>query len=85
MKYKSSLSTSIISSVKDGEFRQYRGARDGDALLYFVKKQQWQSIEPLSAWKKPDTTHMSVLSYFFKLSHTLKVRSPSPLSHRFTA
>ncbi|XP_017070301.1 thioredoxin-related transmembrane protein 1 isoform X2 [Drosophila eugracilis] len=61
-----------IYHVKDGEFRQYRGARDGDALLYFVKKQQWQSIEPLSAWKKPDTLHMSVLSYFFKLSHTLK-------------
>lgn len=61
-----------IYHVKDGEFRQYRGARDGDTLLYFVKKQQWQSIEPLSAWKKPDTTHMSVLSYFFKLSHTLK-------------
>ncbi|XP_037712713.1 thioredoxin-related transmembrane protein 1 isoform X2 [Drosophila subpulchrella] len=61
-----------IYHVKDGEFRQYRGARDGDALLYFVKKQQWQSIEPLSAWKKPDTIHMSVLSYFFKLSHTLK-------------
>ncbi|XP_034650288.1 thioredoxin-related transmembrane protein 1 isoform X1 [Drosophila subobscura] len=61
-----------IYHVKDGEFRQYRGARDGDALLHFLKKQQWQSIEPLSAWKKPDTIHMSVLSYFFKLSHTLK-------------
>ncbi|XP_017106271.1 thioredoxin-related transmembrane protein 1 isoform X2 [Drosophila bipectinata] len=61
-----------IYHVKDGEFRQYRGARDGDALLFFVKKKQWESIEPLSAWKKPDTFHMSVLSYFFKLSHTLK-------------
>ncbi|EDW74681.2 uncharacterized protein Dwil_GK15815 [Drosophila willistoni] len=61
-----------IYHVKDGEFRQYRGARDGDALLFFLKKQQWQSIEPLSAWKKPDTIHMSLLSYFFKLSHTLK-------------
>ncbi|XP_034134680.1 thioredoxin-related transmembrane protein 1 isoform X2 [Drosophila guanche] len=61
-----------IYHVKNGEFRQYRGARDGDALLHFLKKQQWQSIEPLSAWKKPDTIHMSVLSYFFKLSHTLK-------------
>lgn len=29
-------------------------------------------MEPISAWKKPDTLHMSVLSYFFKLSHTLK-------------
>ncbi|XP_068144903.1 thioredoxin-related transmembrane protein 1 isoform X1 [Drosophila tropicalis] len=61
-----------IYHVKDGEFRQYRGARDGDALLFFLKKKQWQSIEPLSAWKKPDTIHMSLLSYFFKLSHTLK-------------
>ncbi|KAH8272876.1 hypothetical protein KR018_006663 [Drosophila ironensis] len=61
-----------IYHVKDGEFRQYRGARDGDALMFFVKKKQWQSLEPLSAWKKPDTLHMSVLSYFFKLSHILK-------------
>ncbi|XP_030381744.1 thioredoxin-related transmembrane protein 1-like [Scaptodrosophila lebanonensis] len=61
-----------IYHVKDGEFRQYRGARDGDSLLFFVKNQQWLSTEPLSAWKKPDTIHMSVLSYFFKLSHTLK-------------
>ncbi|EDW10722.1 thioredoxin-related transmembrane protein 1 isoform X2 [Drosophila mojavensis] len=61
-----------IYHVKDGEFRQYRGARDADALLYFLKKKSWQSIEPLSSWKKPDTIHMSLLSYFFKLSHTLK-------------
>ncbi|XP_020818031.1 thioredoxin-related transmembrane protein 1 isoform X2 [Drosophila serrata] len=61
-----------IYHVKDGEFRQYRGARDGDALLHFVKKAQWKNIEPLSAWKKPDTIHMSILSFFFKLSHTLK-------------
>ncbi|TDG43306.1 hypothetical protein AWZ03_010278 [Drosophila navojoa] len=61
-----------IYHVKDGEFRQYRGARDADALLFFLKKKSWQSIEPLSSWKKPDTIHMSLLSYFFKLSHTLK-------------
>ncbi|ALC40884.1 CG5554 [Drosophila busckii] len=61
-----------IYHVKDGEFRQYRGARDAEALLYFLKKQSWKSIQPLSAWKKPDTIHMSLLSYFFKLSHTLK-------------
>ncbi|KAH8299543.1 hypothetical protein KR044_002516 [Drosophila immigrans] len=61
-----------IYHVKDGEFRQYRGARDADALLYFLKKKSWQAIEPLSSWKKPDTIHMSLLSYFFKLSHTLK-------------
>ncbi|EDV98071.1 GH22879 [Drosophila grimshawi] len=64
-----------IYHVKDGEFRQYRGARDADALLYFLKKKSWQSIEPLSSWKKPDTIHMSLLSYFFKLSHTLKTQN----------
>ncbi|XP_073844538.1 thioredoxin-related transmembrane protein 1 [Musca autumnalis] len=61
-----------IYHVKDGEFRQYRGSRDGDALMFFVKQKQWTKLEPISAWKKPDTVHMSVLSYFFKLSHTLK-------------
>uniref|UniRef100_A0A1I8MGM4 Thioredoxin-related transmembrane protein 1 n=1 Tax=Musca domestica TaxID=7370 RepID=A0A1I8MGM4_MUSDO len=62
-----------IYHVKDGEFRQYRGSRDGDALMFFVKQKQWTKLEPISAWKKPDTVHMSVLSYFFKLSHTLKL------------
>lgn len=61
-----------IYHVKDGEFRQYRGSRDGDALMFFIRQKQWTKLEPISAWKKPDTIHMSVLSYFFKLSHTLK-------------
>ncbi|XP_017473970.1 PREDICTED: thioredoxin-related transmembrane protein 1 [Rhagoletis zephyria] len=61
-----------IYHVKEGEFRQYRGSRDGDALMLFLKQKQWNKIEPISAWKKPDTIHMSILSYFFKLSHTLK-------------
>ncbi|XP_050325147.1 thioredoxin-related transmembrane protein 1 [Bactrocera neohumeralis] len=61
-----------IYHVKEGEFRQYRGSRDGDALMLFLKQKQWQKLEPISAWKKPDTIHMSILSYFFKLSHTLK-------------
>lgn len=61
-----------IYHVKDGEFRQYRGSRDGDALMQYIKLKQWQKTEPISAWKKPDTIHMSILSYFFKLSHTLK-------------
>ncbi|KNC23021.1 hypothetical protein FF38_12173 [Lucilia cuprina] len=61
-----------IYHVKDGEFRQYRGSRDGDALMFFIRQKQWSKLEPISSWKKPDTIHMSVLSYFFKLSHTLK-------------
>lgn len=61
-----------IYHVKDGEFRQYRGSRDGDALMFFIRQKQWAKLEPISSWKKPDTIHMSILSYFFKLSHTLK-------------
>ncbi|XP_067626322.1 thioredoxin-related transmembrane protein 1 [Eurosta solidaginis] len=61
-----------IYHVKEGQFRQYRGSRDGDALSLFLKLKQWEKIDPISAWKKPDTVHMSILSYFFKLSHTLK-------------
>lgn len=64
----------IQFSVKDGQFRQYRGSRDGPALMAFIRNKQWEKLEPLSSWKKPDTFHMSILSYFFKLSHTLKVR-----------
>ena len=61
-----------IYHVIDGEFRQYRGSREADALILFLKQKQWQKIDPISAWKKPDTIHMSLLSYFFKLSHILK-------------
>uniref|UniRef100_T1GWC4 Thioredoxin-related transmembrane protein 1 n=1 Tax=Megaselia scalaris TaxID=36166 RepID=T1GWC4_MEGSC len=38
----------------------------------FLKHKQWQKIEPLSDWKKPDSIQMSVLSQLFKLSHVLK-------------
>jgi len=61
-----------IYHVKNGEFRQYRGSRDEDALVRFIRLKEWKSIEAISAWKKPDTIHMSILSFFFKLSHTLK-------------
>lgn len=61
-----------IYHVIDGEFRQYRGSRDIDALTVFVQKKDWKKLEQISAWKNPDSLHMSILSYFFKLSHMLK-------------
>ncbi|XP_055916935.1 thioredoxin-related transmembrane protein 1 [Eupeodes corollae] len=61
-----------IYHIKDGEFRQYRGSRDGDAFMFYVKQKEWQKSEPISSWKNPDSIHMSILSYFFKLSHLLK-------------
>lgn len=61
-----------IYHVKEGEFRQYRGSRDGDAFMFYVKQKEWKKSEPISSWKNPDSIHMSILSYFFKLSHLLK-------------
>uniref|UniRef100_A0A1A9V0G5 Thioredoxin domain-containing protein n=1 Tax=Glossina austeni TaxID=7395 RepID=A0A1A9V0G5_GLOAU len=61
-----------IYHVKDGEFRQYRGSREFDALIHFIKQKQWSKLEPMSAWKKPDTLYMSILSYIFEFLDTLK-------------
>lgn len=38
----------------------------------FVEDKKWQSIEPISAWKRPNSIPMSVVSMFFQLSHYLK-------------
>lgn len=56
----------------NGEFRQYRGPRDADALISFVEDQSWKDIEPVTSWKHPDSIQMAIVSYFFKLSHYLK-------------
>jgi hypothetical protein len=41
--------------------------------MTFVEEKKWQALEPISSWKKPDSIPMSVLSWFFRLSHFLKV------------
>ncbi|XP_031639133.1 thioredoxin-related transmembrane protein 1 [Contarinia nasturtii] len=61
-----------IFHVINGEFRQYRGPRDSDALISFIEEQKWKEIEPVSPWKHPDSVQMAIVSYFFKLSHYLK-------------
>lgn len=61
-----------IFHVVNGEFRQYRGPRDADSLITFIEEQKWKDIEPISAWKHPDSIQMTIMSYFFKLSHYLK-------------
>lgn len=61
-----------IYHVKEGKFRQYQGSRDGDSLMLYVKEKEWTKAEPVSSWKNPDSIHMSILSYFFELSHLLK-------------
>lgn len=56
----------------NGEFRQYRSTRDANSLMTFIEDQKWKEIEPVSAWKNPDSIQMAIVSHFFKLSHYLK-------------
>lgn len=62
-----------IFHVLNGEFRQYKGPRDLNSLMTFVEEKKWQQLELVSAWSKPDSIQMSLVSQFFKLSHFLKV------------
>jgi hypothetical protein len=61
-----------IFHVKNGEFRRYTGTRDMNAFMSFVEDKKWTSIEPIDSWKRPDSVPMSILSWFFRLSHVLK-------------
>lgn len=62
-----------IFHVLNGEFRQYKGSRDLNTLMTFIEEKKWQALEPVSAWSKPDSIQMSLVSQFFKLSNFLKV------------
>ena len=61
-----------IFSVKDGVFRQYRGARDKDSFISFVEDKKWAQVEEISSWKDPSSVQMTMVSYFFKLSMVLR-------------
>uniref|UniRef100_A0AAG5CV19 Thioredoxin domain-containing protein n=1 Tax=Anopheles atroparvus TaxID=41427 RepID=A0AAG5CV19_ANOAO len=61
-----------IFHVINGEFRQYKGPRDMNSFMSFVEEKKWESLEQVSAWRKPDSIQMSLVSLFFKLSHFLK-------------
>lgn len=62
-----------IFHVTNGQFRRYTGTRDMNAFMTFVEEKKWESIEPIDSWKRPDSVPMSILSWFFRLSHFLKV------------
>lgn len=61
-----------IYHVKDGIFRQYRSSRDKDSLMNFIEDEKWKSLDTISSWKSPQSFQMSIVSYFFKLSMTLR-------------
>lgn len=58
--------------MKDGVFRQYRGARDKNEFTTFVEEKKWEQVEPIPSWKSPSSIQMSVVSGFFKLSMLLR-------------
>lgn len=61
-----------IFHVKDGVFRQYRGARDKDSFISFIEDKKWKEVEEISSWKDPNSMQMTLVSYFFKLSMVLR-------------
>merc|ERR1712168_1148781 len=61
-----------IFHVKDGVFRQYRGARDRDSFISFVEDKKWTQVEEITSWTNPDSVQMTMVSYFFKLSMVLR-------------
>merc|ERR1712227_291803 len=61
-----------IFHVKDGVFRQYRGARDKDSFISFIEDKKWSQVEEISSWKDPNSLQMTLVSYFFKLSMVLR-------------
>uniref|UniRef100_A0A023FVV1 Thioredoxin-related transmembrane protein 1 n=1 Tax=Amblyomma parvum TaxID=251391 RepID=A0A023FVV1_AMBPA len=61
-----------IYHVKDGVFRQYRGSRDKESFINFVEEKRWQSIDPVSSWKAPQSIQMSLVAQFFKLSMAVR-------------
>lgn len=62
-----------IFHVINGEFRQYRGPRDAQTLEEFVVEKKWKNLETVPWYLYPDSYFMGAASYFFKLSHGLKV------------
>lgn len=42
-----------LYSIKDGEFRQYKGQRMESELVAFVREEMWRELEPLSWYRSP--------------------------------
>ncbi len=63
-----------IFHVINGEFRQYRGPRDSQTLEEFIAEKKWKNLETVPWYFYPDSFFMGAASYFFKLSHGLKVQ-----------
>lgn len=61
-----------IYHVKDGIFRIYNGPRESKAMVDFIERQDWKSIEPSSRWWAPNSLQMSLLAHSFRISMALR-------------
>ncbi|KAH9375755.1 hypothetical protein HPB48_014639 [Haemaphysalis longicornis] len=60
-----------IYHVKDGVFRQYRGSRDKESFINFIEEKKWQSVEPVSSWKSPQSIQLFTRRWLTTMaSHT---------------
>jgi len=62
-----------IYHVLNGEFRQYKGSRDLETFITFIEDKKWSKIDPIPGWKSPSSLLMTLCSYFYKLSHYLRI------------
>jgi len=60
MRYDSQLSYWLVHigcacdySVKDGEFRQYKGQRMESEIVAFVRDEMWKELAPLPWYRSP--------------------------------
>ncbi|XP_047541227.1 thioredoxin-related transmembrane protein 1-like [Vanessa atalanta] len=61
-----------IFHVKEGEFRQYKGPRDADAMIDYVERGKWKKTDAIPSWKAPHSFQMGLVAHFFKLSQALR-------------
>ena len=45
----------FVFSVKNGEFRQYRGARNEESFISFVDDGKWKEISPTPWYSSPQS------------------------------
>jgi len=62
----------MIFHVKDGIFRQYRGARDKDSFISFIEEKKWTEVDVVPYWKDPRSSQMALVACFFKASMLLR-------------
>lgn len=62
----------LVFSVKDGVFRSYAGPRDKEDFMKFIEEKKWTVVEPLAAWKYPDSPQL--VFYLFFLRNTVNVK-----------